>query len=293
MNSIGMAVVPAADFTRSELTALWNQAYEGYFVPIAFDEQQFARHLRRGEVDLALSRVMVVDGEPCGISLAGRRQGRAYLAGFGIASARRRQGLARQLIEAQAGAFPAARIDQAFLEVIEQNTARALYRQAGFEEVRMLDVFEWAFEARQANAGGMLDAAELTAIHDACSALSRPTWRRELPTVRDAIANEGAIALGVRRGAAVVGYAVMAPAGATPQSTLFDAGAIDEPAAHDLLDALATARPGTRWRLVDEPAHSPLSNAATARGTSTVIRQVEMALKLEPDKNNAPVPSPS
>ncbi|MGJ7524669.1 GNAT family N-acetyltransferase [Variovorax sp. GB1P17] len=284
-----MALVPATDFTRDELTALWNQAYEGYFVPISFDRQRFERHLRRGEVDLALSRVAVVDGVACGISLAGRRQGRAYLAGFGIASTHRRQGLARQLIEAQIGAFSAARIDQAFLEVIEQNPARVLYRQAGFEEARTLDVLEWALEARAAAIEGTLDAAELAAIHDACSALSRPTWRRELPTVRDAIANEGAITLGMRRGTEVVGYAVMAPTG-DAQGTLFDAAAIDEAAAHGLLDALAIARAGTRWRLVDEPVHSPLSNAVIARGATTVIRQIEMALPLQ-SGNNAPSPT--
>ncbi|QNK66620.1 GNAT family N-acetyltransferase [Variovorax sp. PAMC26660] len=289
MNKIGMAVAPATGFTRGELTALWNQAYEGYFVPISFDEQRFERHLRRGEVDLALSRVVAIDGVARGISLAGRRHGRAYLAGFGIASAHRRQGLARQLIEAQIRAFSAARIGQAFLEVIEQNAARVLYRQAGFEEARTLDVLEWAFEARAAGIGGALDAAELVAVHDTCSALSRPTWRRELPTVRDALAHEGAVTLGVRRGTEVVGYAVMAPMG-DAQGTLFDAAAVDEAAAHDLLDALAIARPGTRWRLVDEPAHSPISNAAIARGATTVIRQIEMALTLKPG-NNAPSPT--
>ena len=85
-----MAVVPATDFTHGELTALWNRAYEGYFVPIRFDEQLFARHLRRAAVDLALSRVIAVDGIACGISLAGRRGLRGYLAGFGIAQTHRR-----------------------------------------------------------------------------------------------------------------------------------------------------------------------------------------------------------
>ncbi|SCX47182.1 GNAT family N-acetyltransferase [Variovorax sp. EL159] len=284
-NNTGTAAVLATNFTRDELTALWNRAYEGYFVPIAFDRPRFDRHLRRGDVDLALSRVIAVDGVACGISLAGLRQDRAYLAGFGIASTHRRQGLARQLIEAQTAAFSTARIDRAFLEVIEQNPARVLYRQAGFGELRTLDVLEWAFEARATGVGDTLASEELTAVRTACSAVSRPTWRRELSTVRDALTHEGAIALGVRRGAAVVGYAVMAPAG-DAQGTLFDAAAIDEAAAHDLLDALAAARAGTRWRLVDEPARSPLSNAATARGASTVIRQIEMAWPF-PSGNNA------
>jgi len=269
-----MAVVPATDFTRGELTALWNQAYEGYFVPVRFDEPLFARHLRRAVVDLALSRVIAVDGTPCGLSLAGRRGQRGYLAGFGIAATHRRQGLARQLIAAQAQAWSRAGLHRVFLEVIAQNPARSLYGQAGFEELRTLDVLEGSFQARSAVAARPLDHADLAAGHTACAAVSRPTWRRELPTVLDAIDNESAIALGVTRGTAIVGHAVIASAG----NTLLDAAAIDEAAAHDLLDALAATRPGTRWRLVDEPTGSPLFNAATARGATAVIRQIDMAL---------------
>jgi hypothetical protein len=56
MTVAGTAAVPASDFGRDELTELWNRAYEGYFVPIAFDAQRFERHLRRAGVALALSR---------------------------------------------------------------------------------------------------------------------------------------------------------------------------------------------------------------------------------------------
>ncbi|MCR6480461.1 GNAT family N-acetyltransferase [Variovorax sp. ZS18.2.2] len=286
MHRIGTAVVPATDFTRGELTALWNRAYEGYFVPIRSDEQIFARHLRRAAVDLALSRVITVDGVPCGISLTGRRGLRGYLAGFGIAGAHRRQGLARQLIEAQAEAWSKAGLHHISLEVIAQNTARALYGQAGFEELRTLDVLEGSFEVRSAVASRQLDPTELAAVHTACAAVSCPTWRRELPTVRDAIDNENAIALGVTRGTALVAYAVIPPTG----TALLDAAAIDDAAAHDLLDALAAARPGTRWRLVDEPTGSPLFHAATARDATAVIRQIDMALPLHPFANVRPSP---
>jgi ribosomal protein S18 acetylase RimI-like enzyme len=286
MHRLGTAVVPATGFTPGELTALWNRAYEGYFVPVRFDEQLFGRHLRRAVVDLALSRVITVDGAACGISLAGRRGQRGYLAGFGIADTHRRQGLARQLIEGQAQAWSQAGLHRVFLEVIAQNPARALYSQAGFAELRTLDVLEGSFQARGTVAATKLDHTDLAAVHTACAAISRPTWRRELPTVLDALDNEDALALGVARGTAVVAYAVVPPAG----NVLPDAAAIDESAAHDLLDALAAARPGIRWRLVDEPTGSPLFNAATARGAATVIRQIDMALNLHPPVDARPAP---
>ena len=276
----------ASDFTHGELTALWNRAYEAYFVPVHFDEQLFARHLRRAEVDLALSRVIAVDGVPCGISLAGRRGERGYLAGFGIAGSHRRQGLARQLIEAQTEAWSKTGLHRVWLEVIAQNPARALYTQAGFEELRTLDVLEGSFEARGAVTTKTLDRTDIAAVHAACAAVSPPTWRRELPTVRDAIDNENAIALGATRGAEVIAYAVIPLAG----NALLDAAAIDEAAAHDLLDALAVARPGTRWRLVDEPTGSPLFRAATARGATAVIRQIDMALTLHLSAHVRPSP---
>ncbi|MET3494644.1 GNAT family N-acetyltransferase [Variovorax boronicumulans] len=293
MSKPGIAVVPATEFTRGELTALWNRAYEAYFVPVQFDEERFARHLRRAEADLALSRVMAVDGVACGISLAGRRGERGYLAGFGIAGSHRRQGLAGRLIAAQASAWSEAGLHRVWLEVIEQNPARALYSSAGFEELRTLDVLEGSFEA-SADAVQPLKLAlprgDLAAVHAMCAEVSRPTWRRELPTVLDAIDRENAVAFGVSRGAAIVGYAVMPPPAGDNPGALLDAAAIDEAAAHQLLDALAAARPGIRWRLVDEPTGSPLFKAATARGATAVIRQIDMALTLHRPVNAAPSP---
>lgn len=270
--------IPATEFDRSELTALWNRAYENYFVPIAFTEPLFERHLRRANADLALSRVLAIDGAPHGISLAGRRQGRAYLAGFGIAGAQRGQGLARALLEAQLSVLRDAGMREVMLEVIEQNPARLLYLKAGFAELRPLVVLEGALAQGLAFAGVALDAAALASAHALCNAATRPTWRRDIPTVLSAVAAEGAVALGVKRGAAVVGYAVYLEGGGN--NALLDAGALDEAAACDLLDALACAHAGTTWRLVDEPADSALFGAALARGLASGIRQVEMQLTL-------------
>ena len=265
---------PADRFSRAELAALWNRAYEHYFVPVAFDEQRLARHLRRADVDLAQSRVLVADGEPAGLSLVGRREARAYLAGFGIASAQRRRGLGRRLIEAQCAVLQAAGVQEVALEVIAQNPARLLYADAGFEALRSLELLEGTLEMRTTRPEA-LGRAELAAVHDRCSAIVRPTWRREWRTVLDAIEHEHAVAIGVRQAGDIAGYALL-PEPARHDGTLLDAAAIDEPAAHALLDALSAARPGTGWRLVDEPEGSPLLSAAKARGLAPALRQIEM-----------------
>ena len=270
--------LPAAEFGRGELTALWNRAYENYFVPIAFTEPLFERHLRRAGADLALSRVLAVDGALHGISLVGRRQERAYLAGFGIAGAQRGRGLAKALLEAQRAVLADAGMREVVLEVIEQNPARMLYRKGGFVETRPLAVLEGTLSQGRAFAGVALDAAALASAHALCNAGTRPTWRREIRTVLDDVDAEGAMALGIQRGDAVVGYAVYLENGC--HSALLDAGALDEDAASELLDALACARAGTVWRLVDEPLDSVLFRVATARGLAPGIRQVEMRLAL-------------
>ena len=40
-----MEFQPADRFSLAELADLWRQAYEGYFVPLAFDEEQLLRRI--------------------------------------------------------------------------------------------------------------------------------------------------------------------------------------------------------------------------------------------------------
>jgi hypothetical protein len=174
----------------------------------------------------------------------------------------------------QLAALPAAGVRELALEVIEQNPARTLYGRAGFEAIRPLELLEGALDTRTIETVA-LDVADLAAVHPRCSAIARPTWRRELPTVMDALSHENAAAIGVRRSGTVVAYAVL-PEPARHDGTLLDAAAVDEAAAHALLDMLSSARPGTRWRLVDEPGDSPFFHAAHARGLVPVMRQIEM-----------------
>ncbi|MCY1546460.1 hypothetical protein D9M68_824580 [compost metagenome] len=139
-------------------------------------------------------------------------------------------------------------------------------------------MLEGSFESPADAANPMTpDTDALATVHAACTALSRPTWRREWPTVRGALAHDGAVALGTATG----GYAILLPP-ALPLHALLDAAAPDEVSAHALLDALAQARPGARWRLVDEPEGSALHRAMAARGATVVIRQIEMTATLQP-----------
>jgi ribosomal protein S18 acetylase RimI-like enzyme len=270
-------ITPADRLGLPALAELWNLAYSGYAVPLQFTSEMLQRHIDRAGADLALSRVLWRGGVACGVSLAAARGERGYLAGFGIAPEARRKGLGALLLKAQVEAWQQQGLTQAQLEVMEANPARHLYAQVGFVERRRLLVLQGALSnAAQAAVAALqpMPLDTLSRLHDRLNAASPPTWRREWTTVRQAAQAPGAAAWQLGSGAA---YAVMLP---TPSAAvLLDAAAADVEAATALWAALAAQRPGASWRLVDEPEHTPLAQAALAAGLQAPLVQVEMAFR--------------
>jgi len=261
---------PAAALAFPDLLALWNAAYAGYLVPLAFDEVMLRRHIRRSGLDLDRSLAGFEGEVPFGLSLAAFRGERAWIGGFGIAESHRRRGLATTLMQAHLERLAAGGAAQAWLEVIDRNPAREVYRRCGFAETRVLAMHEGRPEAGEA--GETLDVAELAARHAALNPV-RPTWRRDLPTLRDSIERDGAVIVGTAGAYAVAGVQ-------GERLFVFDAAAADSGAARRLLGALAARWPEMVVRLVDEPAGSPLSAACEAAGFSNPLKQVEMTRPL-------------
>jgi ribosomal protein S18 acetylase RimI-like enzyme len=258
---------PASDLLPRDLLALWNAAYSGYIVPVTFDQAMLDRHIRRGGLDLDRSVAGAIDGEDIGLSLTARRDGRAWIGGFGIAERFRRRGLATCLMQAHLDQLTASGVGEVWLEVIDANPAREVYRRCGFAEVRELLVLEGLASAA-GEQGEDLTVAALAGRHAALNSL-RPTWRRDLPTVLDGLAVEGATALGVDGG-----YAVALEQG--ERLAVLDAAAADRDAADRLLGALAERWPGRPLRLVDEDPRTPLAEACLAAGMTAPLQQVEM-----------------
>ena len=262
---------PASERSPTALLDLWNAAYSGYLVPLTFDQAMLDRHIRRGGLDMEQSAVGVVDGADVGLSLTGRRDGRAWIGGFGIAGPFRRRGLATRLMQAHLDRLAADGASEAWLEVIDANPAREVYRRCGFAEVRDLLVLDGAPPAGS-DAGEALSAEALSERHAALNPV-RPTWRRDLPTVLVGLQVEGAAAIGVEGG-----YAVALEQG--ERVALLDAAAADEGAAGRLLQAVSARWPGKPLRLVDEDPRSPLGRACLAAGMTIPLREVEMTRSL-------------
>ena len=263
---------PASDLSTPDLLALWNAAYGGYIVPLTFDQAMLDRHIRRGGLDLTRAVVGAIDGEDFGLSLAAYRdQGpvrRAWIGGFGIAEAFRRRGLATRLMQAHLDRLDAEGVAEVWLEVIDSNPAREVYRRCGFDEVRELLVLEGVLATTGAGRGADLSLQGLADRHAAQNPV-RPTWRRDMPTLADGLTVEGAAAIGVDGG-----YAVALEQG--ERLAVLDAAAADAEAGARLLGALAARWPGRPMRIVDEDPGSPLAQACLDAGLTVPLRQVEM-----------------
>ena len=132
----------ASDYSLPELIEFLNSGFEGYFVPIVFDLNAFLNMIRRDGIDLTVSRVLLVEGQPAGIALLARRGWTSRLAAMGIAGNMRGKGAGSWLVE-QLIAEACERSEQEMLlEVIEHNDAAVhLYEKSGFEVVRRLISF--------------------------------------------------------------------------------------------------------------------------------------------------------
>jgi ribosomal protein S18 acetylase RimI-like enzyme len=118
-----------------------NRGFEEYFLPIHFSQDMFSNMLRKDGIDLADSRVLLVEDQACGIALIARRRGlrASRVAAMGIAKEARGKGAGSWLMK-QLTEEASERGDREMaLEVIEQNEpAVKLYRKYGFETIRRL-----------------------------------------------------------------------------------------------------------------------------------------------------------
>jgi ribosomal protein S18 acetylase RimI-like enzyme len=264
-----VALVPASRFTHAELAAIFTAGYDGYYTPFTVDEEAFRFMSTIWDDDLDASRVAVVDGAPAGICKLAIRGDRGWIAGIGIAAARRGQGVGEELMR---GVLHVARergLREVWLEVLVQNEpAIRLYEKLGFEHVRDLEV--WALDSVSGKAG----AVQRVPFQQAQERIRRQRtehepWQRADETVANLDEVEGLEA----EGGAVL---FRAKGGRT---SLLQGIARDEAAAHGLLQALGGAMP-LQW--LNGPQGDPFNAAIDALGGTLAHRQHELLLRLAP-----------
>ncbi|WP_400162193.1 GNAT family N-acetyltransferase [Brevibacillus sp. TJ4] len=133
-----MQVCSIADITKA-----WNRGFEGYFIPVSMTEELLLQRLAAESYVPSLSVVAYDGDEPIGLVANGLRtiDGKtvAWNGGTGVASAYRRRGVGRRLMEASFELYREAGVEVATLEAISKNEqAIALYQQLGYEIVDRL-----------------------------------------------------------------------------------------------------------------------------------------------------------
>jgi GNAT superfamily N-acetyltransferase len=133
-----MNLVPSDQLSFSELAELFARGYEGYFVPMHFDEPALRYMVDAWDIDLSRSRV----APDAGVANLAIRGDRGWIGGIAVVPEQRRHGIGRALMEAVLELAPPT----VLLEVIEANEpAIKLYESLGFEKTRVLEV--WKVEA--------------------------------------------------------------------------------------------------------------------------------------------------
>ena len=133
-----MRLVPSDQFSYADLAELFTRGYEGYFVPMHFDEPTLRYMVDAWDIDLSKSRV----APNAGVANLAVRGDRGWIGGIAVVPEQRRNGVGRALMEAVLELAPPT----VLLEVIEANEpAIKLYESLGFEKTRVLEV--WRVEA--------------------------------------------------------------------------------------------------------------------------------------------------
>ncbi len=139
MVNMNLDIKPASDYPTSDLVQLLNLSFENYNVPVHFELSQFLTMLRKDNVDLTASRVMLTDDKPSGIALIARRGWMSRLAAMGIAKELRGKKAGSWFMERLIHDVHERKDREMVLEVIEQNEpAVRLYQKYGFQSVRRL-----------------------------------------------------------------------------------------------------------------------------------------------------------
>lgn len=163
MGGMNLDTKPASDYPTPDLVHLLNLSFEGYVIPVRFEHSLVLTMLRKDNVDLEASRVLLADDKPSGIALIARRGWSSRLAVMGLAKEVRGKKAGSWLMENLIREARERGDHGMTLEVIERNEAGVrLYKRHGFQVVRRLVSFVYQ-DAKQDAKDGLqeLDLREM------------------------------------------------------------------------------------------------------------------------------------
>lgn len=260
-----VALEPASGRSHAELAALFTAGYEGYFMPVAVDENTFSFMAGTWDYDLDASLVARDEGEDVGICMLAVRGADAWIGGVGIVTGRRGEGIGERLMREAEAAARERGVERLWLEVLVQNEpAIRLYEKLGFERVRELEV--WSLDGELVFQEHKVPAAPVAEVLGRVA--ERPPWQRADASVAK-LADAHALASG--RGSLVY----RASGGVV---SLLQVAAHEEEAIRELLGSLPEETTGLRY--LNGPEGDPANAVLESLGATQVARQHELLLAL-------------
>lgn len=151
-----MEFIPFNQVPLPQATALWNQAFSDYMIPIEMSEEALAKRLTDLQLSPSMSLVAMVEGQLAGIMLYGHHllngEKIAWIGGMGVHPDYRRVGVAQALIGEAVQMSEKLGVNRLLLEVIKGNErAEALYRRLGFDELNRVSFSKGQLTKRYVN----------------------------------------------------------------------------------------------------------------------------------------------
>ncbi len=277
-----LRIVPATDFDRPTLLALFNACYAGYEVPVHVDEPGFAMMIRLCDLDLGRSVVGLEDGRRVAMGMLGLRGVQGWIGGMGVTAEARGRGHGTEIMRALIDSARAAGARVIDLEVLVGNApAIRIYEALRFRKQRRFVV--WLVEPAASPS-----AVELTGVkplevdaalrHIASWQPGPAPWQRAPATLANL--PEPPTALGLERGGALVGAIVYRAVPERASVLALGARSANDPATVDALLAALRARHPVTIRMLNMQDDDPGVAAFERLGARVEARQHEMRLEL-------------
>ncbi len=272
----------AAGLSLPALTELFNAGYAGYIVPVGVNEAYLRNHIQQFDISLEHSAVALDDERPVGFAFLGIRGTRGWVAGVGVATEYRQQGVGRRVMLALLDNARAAGLTSVQLEVIVGNDkAHVLYQKIGMQDTGRVLVLERkpAPVEAVAWAGALADGDVQTALAAFDALHTRANvWQREPQSIRQA-GTPPQVRLALRDGA-LLAYAL--GTFNSERISMLDLGV--DPAQPDALAALMAglhdAYPLAVGRLVNVNDDDPAVAVLEGLGYSAPLAQDTMRIEL-------------
>src|SRR6478672_4126441 len=142
-----MVIHTLSELTAADLAAVFNTAFEGYFLPIRLSEQQMADKIKSENIRLDYSVGVTIDDRLAGFILTGidkdHQQTISYNAGTGVIPEFRGLKLTEKMYDYLLPILKKQNIRKHQLEVITQNTkALKIYQHIGYQITKTVSSFK-------------------------------------------------------------------------------------------------------------------------------------------------------